>query len=77
MNVNSAKPNGEIIGSEGSQTIPCNPQNGQMMGDSLAMVYSPKQYWADLFSEDEALLHGTLFKDLYKPIEVIGEGRAK
>ena len=35
----------------------------------LAMVYSPYQCWRMLYSEDEALSHGTLFEELYKPLE--------
>ena len=34
---------------------------------ALAMVYSPYQNWQDLFNEEEALKHGTLFSQLYKP----------
>ena len=35
----------------------------------LAMVYSPYQCWRMLYSESEALKHGTLFEELYKPLE--------
>ena len=35
----------------------------------LAMVYSPYQCWRQLYSEEEALNHGTLFEELYKPLE--------
>ena len=35
----------------------------------LAMVYSPFQCWRMLYSADEALKHGTLFEELYKPLE--------
>ena len=37
-------------------------------GLSLAMVYSPYQSWRMLYSEDDALKHGTLFEELYKPL---------
>ncbi len=37
-------------------------------GLQLAMVYSPYQTWRMLFREDEALKHGTLFEELYKPL---------
>lgn len=37
-------------------------------GLSLAMVYSPYQSWRKLYSEEEALKHGTLFEELYKPL---------
>ena len=35
----------------------------------LAMVYSPEQSWRMLYSPDEALNHGTIFEELYKPLE--------
>lgn len=35
----------------------------------LAMVYSPNQCWRRLYSPEEALSHGTLFEELYKPLE--------
>ena len=35
----------------------------------LAMVYSPYQCWRMLYSETDALTHGTLFEELYKPLE--------
>ncbi len=49
--------------------VPYNTSDEQVMGESLAMVYSPKQYFADIYTEDEALGKGTLFKKLYKPLE--------
>ncbi len=36
-------------------------------GLQLAMVYSPYQSWRMLLSPDDALAHGTLFEELYKP----------
>ena len=36
---------------------------------SLAMVYSPKQEWQELFSVDRALGEGTLFRELAKPFK--------
>ncbi len=38
-------------------------------GLQLAMVYSPYQAWRMLYTPDEALRHGTLFEELYKPLE--------
>ena len=35
----------------------------------LAMVYSPLQCWRMLYSPEEALMKGTLFEELYKPLE--------
>jgi len=35
----------------------------------LAMVYSPFQCWRMLYSVEDALSHGTLFEELFKPLE--------
>ena len=40
-------------------------------GAQLAMVYAPMQSFRNLFSEDDALSHGTLFEQLYKPLEEV------
>ncbi len=34
---------------------------------SLAIVYSPSQVWQELYAPCDALAHGTLFCELYKP----------
>ena len=39
---------------------------------SLAYVYAPNQNFRLLYSAEEALKHGTLFEELYKPKEVYG-----
>ncbi len=36
---------------------------------SLAMVYSPEQTWRDIYEPDEALRRGTLFSELYFPLD--------
>ena len=50
-----------------------NPQNMSIRRENcehqLAMVYSPYQCWRLLYSETDALNHGTLFEELYKPLE--------
>ncbi len=38
----------------------------------LAYVYSPDQRFRMLYSAEQALAHGTLFEELYKPMEVYG-----
>ena len=38
----------------------------------LAYVYAPDQHFRMLYSAPEALSHGTLFEELYKPMEVYG-----
>lgn len=39
---------------------------------SLAYVYAPNQNFRMLYSAEAALKHGTLFEELYKPMEVYG-----
>ncbi|MBO7196363.1 MAG: spore coat associated protein CotJA [Clostridia bacterium] len=38
----------------------------------LAYVYAPDQRFRMLYSANDALKHGTLFEELYKPMEVYG-----
>lgn len=38
-----------------------------LSGYALAMAYIPDQEWADLFNEDDAINHGTIFTELCKP----------
>lgn len=38
----------------------------------LAYVYAPNQVFRLLYSANDALKHGTLFEELYKPMEVYG-----
>ena len=38
----------------------------------LAYVYAPDQMFRMLYTANEALNHGTLFEELYKPMEVYG-----
>ena len=40
-------------------------------GVQFAMVYAPKQAFRKLYTEAEALRHGTLFEELYKPLEEV------
>lgn len=46
--------------------------DGGQNGRSLAMVYAPKQCFRSLYSETDALMHGTLFEELYLPILTAG-----
>ena len=41
-------------------------------GKPLAYAYVPIQRWRMLYSTEQALSHGTLFEELYKPMEVYG-----
>lgn len=38
----------------------------------LAYAYVPDQRFRMLYSAEQALAHGTLFEELYKPMEVYG-----
>ena len=38
----------------------------------LGYVYAPDQKFCMLYSAKDALAHGTLFEELYKPMEVYG-----
>ena len=40
-------------------------------GVQLAMVYAPAQPFRKLYSAPDALKHGTLFEELYKPLEEV------
>lgn len=39
------------------------------MGRQLAMVYSPVNEWRMIYTPEDALCHGTLFEELYKPLD--------
>ena len=43
-------------------------------GFQLASVYAPMQSWRMIYPVDKALSHGTLFEELYKPLEVDSNG---
>ena len=48
----------------------CNGNSdGLADGRQLAMVYSPYNEWRMIYSPEDALSHGTLFEELYKPLE--------
>ena len=77
------KKNGRAISPE---TLPLSPEAGAgenggagcACGDatreSLAMVYSPRQYWRDAYTPAEALDRGTLFMELDKPLTGVCTG---
>ena len=52
-----------------NKNIPKNPDSErcEINERHLAMVYSPKQKWQNIYSPEEAMEHGTLFADLYFP----------
>ena len=41
-------------------------------GAPLAYAYAPDQKFRMMYSPEDALSHGTLFEELYKPMEVYG-----
>lgn len=51
-----------------------NTDNAETCLDSrpLAYVYAPDQQFRMLYSAKDALDHGTLFEELFKPMEVYG-----
>ncbi len=55
---------GDTRGEERGEACPLFP--------SLAMVYAPHQAFRHLHDKEEALLRGTLFRELDKPLEVGG-----
>ena len=69
-------------GGEGCSRLGRSDSNGMAMSgcggntalDSLmpAYVYAPTQKFAMLYRAKDALAHGTLFEELYKPMEVYG-----
>ncbi len=44
------------------------PGEELLAGQQLAMVYAPMQEFARLYTPDNALMRGTLFADLDKPL---------
>lgn len=63
--------------------LPASPMNDNTMNHTphhhndpmvLAMAYVPVQEWQDLYEPEEALMHGTLFRQLDLPWEG-GAGR--
>ncbi len=43
-----------------------------LFGKPLAYAYVPVQSWRRVYPEGDALSHGTLFEELYKPMGVYG-----
>ncbi len=63
-----AKCNSEPTPEAGGMTY--GEASAKLVGAPLAYVYSPDQQFRLLYSAPEALKHGTLFEELYKPMEV-------
>jgi len=51
----------------------CGEANDATLNDKpLAYAYVPIQSWRMMYPVEDALAHGTLFEELYKPMEVYG-----
>ena len=69
--------NGNMMGGMNGNMIGGVTDNGDSLGGTcsgcaarqLAMVYSPHQCWRMLYPHDKALMRGTLFEELDKPLE--------
>ena len=57
---------------EGGEPHGCGGRGDCLDEMPLAYVYAPNQKFRMMYSPDEALSHGTLFEELYKPMEVYG-----
>lgn len=62
--------NGNVGGVTGNHT--CGGRGDCLDNMPLAYVYAPDQMFRMLYSANDALRHGTLFEELYKPKEVYG-----
>ena len=62
------------LGNAGQGGSGCAADSDKSCLDNLmpGYVYAPMQKFCMLYSADEALRHGTLFEQLYKPMEVYG-----
>lgn len=55
------------------EKTPCDPDNVDPMADfPLAMAYVPRQYFRKMYSPEEGLSRGTLFKELDLPFMAAG-----
>lgn len=72
-NLRRDRPEGQSENAGGTPCFPGDIDNGIAAEIPLAMVYSPKQYWRDLYDNTEALRRGTLFRELFFPLEAAGE----
>lgn len=63
--------NGGSVGGVGTNHT-CGGRGDCLDNMPLAYVYAPDQMFRMLYSANDALAHGTLFEELYKPMEVYG-----
>lgn len=69
-NGNNGTGNGTVGGVQNNHT--CGGTGTCLDRMPLAYVYAPDQVFRMLYSANDALRHGTLFEELYKPMEVYG-----
>ena len=62
--------NGNVGGVTGNHS--CGGNGSCLDNMPLAYVYAPDQMFRMLYTANDALKHGTLFEELYKPMEVYG-----
>lgn len=62
--------NGSVGGVTNNHT--CGGDGSCLDNVPLAYVYAPNQMFRMLYTANDALKHGTLFEELYKPMEVYG-----
>ncbi len=64
--------NGAVGGVGNNNNHSCGGDGTCLDAKPLAYVYCPDQRFRMLYSAADALKHGTLFEELYKPMEVYG-----
>ena len=70
---NSSEPkSGHSLGASPELHSGCGGRGDCLDTVPLAYVYAPSQQFRLLYSAKDALSHGTLFEELYKPMEVYG-----
>lgn len=58
---------------QGGASTECCPGEDHTLGDKLlGYAYVPIQRWRMMYMPEDALMHGTMFEELYKPMEVYG-----
>ena len=62
--------NGSVGGVTGNHT--CGGTGNCLDSMPLAYAYAPDQVFRLLYTANDAMKHGTLFEELYKPMEVYG-----
>lgn len=70
---NNGCPNGDggVVGGVTTNHL-CGGRGDCLDSMPLAYVYAPNQMFRMLYTANDALSHGTLFEELYKPMEVYG-----